>query len=151
MKNRFFVILGGLLFVTLITAYSVYSYRNSMLQAQKVNRQYEEYKNIKILGTELISIINKTIDTNIKNGIERDNKQYFVDNGDNTITIYVKFVYKDDTKTVQMEDIEKSGTESFIKSYSTASFECTKIEYHTKTNNVKSLTFEEIAENINIK
>lgn len=148
MKNRFFTILGVLLLITLLTAYGIYSYRNSIMQAQKINKQYEEYKNIEILGTELISMINKTIDTNIKNGVERDSNHYFVDNGDNTITIYIKFIYKNDTKTVQMEDLEKSGTEAFVKTYSTASFKCTEINYHTKTKNVKSLVFEEISENI---
>ncbi len=149
MKNRFFTILGVLLFITLLSAYGIYSYRNRMIQAQKTNKQYEEYRNIEILGTELISMVNKTIDTNIKNGIERDANHYFVDNGNNTITIYVKFIYKDDIKTLRMEDIEKSGTEAFVKTYSTASFKCTQIQYHTKTKNVKSLVFEEISEIIN--
>ena len=145
MKNRFFTILGVLLFITLLSAYGIYSYRNRMIQAQKTNKQYEEYRNIEILGTELISMVNKTIDTNIKNGIERDANHYFVDNGNNTIT----FIYKDDIKTLRMEDIEKSGTEAFVKTYSTASFKCTQIQYHTKTKNVKSLVFEEISEIIN--
>lgn len=91
-----------------------------------------------------MSIINKTIDTNQKNDIAKNSEGYYIDNGDDSIQIEIIFIYKDETKTVKMEDIAESGTESFIKTYSTANFKCTKIEYHTKTKNVKSLTFEEI-------
>ena len=45
-----------------------------------------------------------------------------------------------------MESIASAGSESFVKTYSTASFKCTKIEYHEKTHNIKSLTFEEVQE-----
>ena len=136
-----------LLFIVLgISIYIVYSYRTERIEAQKLNKQYEQYYNIEILGTELISIINKTIDINNKNEISRDENQNYIDNGENSIHIYIQFVYKEKTKTIQMEDIEKTGTESFVRVYSTAGFKCIGIEYHEKTNNIKSLTFEEITE-----
>jgi len=127
-----------------ISVYLVYTYRSNFLETQKLNKEYEEYKGIHILGTELISIVNRTIDINHKHDIEKDANGYYVDNGDNSIHIYIKFVYKNETKTILMEDIEKTGIESFIRVYSTANFKCTNIEYHEKTGNVKSLTFEEI-------
>ena len=46
-----------------------------------------------------------------------------------------------------MEDLEKTGSESFVKVYSTANFICTQIDYHEKTKNVKTITFEEVSEN----
>lgn len=137
-----------LLFIALaISIYMIYSYRTKSLEAQKTNQQYEEYYNIQILGTELISIINRTIDINNKNGIVRDENNNFIENEENSIEIYIQFAYKNEIKTVKMEDIEKTGVETFIKVYSTASFKCTKIEYHNKTKNVRSLVFEEILEN----
>ena len=145
--KKFLIVLLILFIILAIGIYSVYRYRSSILETQKLNREYEQYYNIYILGTELISIINRTSDINHKNDIAKDDNGYYVDNGDNSLHIYIKFVYKNNSKTIQMEDIEKSGSETFIKVYSTASFKCTKIEYHEKTHNVKSLTFEEVVEN----
>lgn len=145
--KKFLMGLMGLAILTVITVYFIYSYKNEMAIAQKINREYKAYENVEILGSQLISIINRTIDINHKNEIPRDSNGYYVDNGEKTIRIYIKFVYKNETKTIQMEEIEKTGTEAFIKMYSTASFKCTNIEYHSKTNNVKHLTFEEISEN----
>lgn len=146
MKRKFFVIMLILFVVTLISIYAVYSYRNSIKSSQKINDEYNSYYNKQMLGTELISIINKTIDINHKNNIEKDSSDYYIDNENNSIQIYVNFVYKKETKTKKMEDIEKGGIEEFVQVYSTANFKCTNIEYHTKTKNVKSLTFEEISE-----
>ena len=117
-----------------------------MLEEQKLNKEYEEYYGIEILGTELISIINRTIDINSKNNINRDEEGYYIDNEKNSIKLYIHFAYKEEIKTIQMEEIEKTGIESFVKVYSTANFKCTKIEYHENTNLVKSLTFEEVVQ-----
>lgn len=145
--KKFVIILLVLCIILAVGIYSVYRYRNAILETQKLNSQYEQYYNINILGTELISIVNRTIDINNKNNIEQDNSGYYIDNKNNSLHIYIKFVYKNNTKTIKMEDIEKSGIENFVKVYSTASFKCTGITYHEKTHNVKSLTFEEISEN----
>lgn len=144
MKNKILIIILAFVLITVVIGYMVFSYRSKVVLSQKLNKEYESYYNVEMLGTELISIINKTIDTNNKNGIQRDSDNYYIDNGDNSIHIYIKFVYKDEVKEIQMEDIEKNGTESFIRIYSTENFKCTNIEYHRKTKNVKSLTFEEI-------
>ena len=146
MKKIFITFL--ILFIILVVSiYMVLSYRNKNLEIQKLNREYEKYYNIEILGTELISIINRTIDLNNKNDIVKDENGYFVNNEETYKEIYIEFIYKDKTKLIQMEDIEKSGIETFVKVYSTASFKCTDIKYHDKTKNVKSLTFTEILEN----
>ena len=113
---------------------------------QKLNREYEQYYNIDILGTELISIINRTCDINVKNDISKDTNGYFENNNDNSIIVYIQFNYKKDTKTIRMEEISNTGSEAFIKVYSTANFKCTNIEYHEKTHNIKSLTFEEVSD-----
>ncbi len=144
MSKRFFVILIILAVVTIISICFVNSYRSKLIKIQKENEQYEEYYNIEILGTELISIINKTVDINEKNDIQKNEQGHYIDNEKNSISIYIDFAYKEDVMTLSMEDIYSSGTEAFIKRYSTASFKCTNISYHEKTKLVKSLTFEEI-------
>lgn len=144
--KKVLIILLTVFIILAVSIYTVYSYRVKMISQQKLNKEYEEYYNIQILGTELISIINRTIDINNKNQIGRDENNYYIDNGKDSIEIYIRFIYKSEIKEVKMEDIEKMSTETFIKMYSTASFKCTNIEYHEKTNRVKSLTFEELQE-----
>ena len=147
MKKKIFSVLLILLIITGIAVTMVYNYRVNKAKAQKVNEDYKSYYNEQMLGTQLISIINKTLDINDKNQIEKDNKGYYIDNGTNSIHINVVFhLNKDDTKQVKMEDIANATSEEFIKVYSTQSFKCTDIQYHKKTGNVKSLTFEEYTE-----
>lgn len=147
MKNKFLIILVALIILTVYIGYVVYQYRSEVINSQKISKEYESYYQLEMLGTELISIINRTIDINTKENVSKDENGYFIDNQKNSINIYIKFIYKDEEKTIPMEDIEKATSETFIKNYSTASFRCTSIEYHEKTKNVKSLTFEEIEEN----
>ncbi len=146
MKKSFFIIMLILIIITIVVTYIVYDYRTTMAETQKVNREYESYYNIDILGTELVSIINKTMDTNEKYQIEKDDKGICIENDTNSIKIYIQFIYKNDTKTIAMEDIFNTGVENFIKTYSTASFKCTDIDYHSKTHNIKSVTFTEVSE-----
>ena len=121
----------------------VYNYRKSVISSQKVNESYKAYYNTEILGTELISVINKTVDFNEQNGIQKDENGMYIENDNNSIKIYISFKYEDDYQTVEMEKISNNGTDNFRKVYSTASFKCTEISYHDKTKNVKALTFTE--------
>jgi len=147
MKRVFFIILLILIILTSIAVYTVYTYRQNIAQSQKINKEYESYYNINFLGTQLISLINKTMDYNQKQQIPKDeDNKYYIDNKENSIKIYVEFIYKDEKKNIPMEDIASSGSQAFVSRYSTAKFKCTSIEYHKKTKNVKSLKFEEIQE-----
>lgn len=146
MKKVFFILLFTLILITIIATYTVYQYRKNEVEKQKINNEYSVYLNKTIPGTELMSLINKTLDGNVKNGIQRKENNYFDINNEELIQIYIEFIYKDETRTLQIEDIEKGGTEAFIKNYNTAHFKCTSIDYYKTTNKVKSLTFSEISE-----
>ena len=143
MKNKIITILIIFLIILSISIYFVYNYRKSTLQAQKINNEYKTYYNMQMLGTELVSIMNKTADINEKNKIEKNDKGIYIDNNTNSIKVYINFKYKDDYQIVEMEKILNNGIEKFIKSYAAASFKCTSIGYHEKTKNVKELTFTE--------
>lgn len=148
MKKTILTIMIIFFVILVVATVSVYNYRKSVIASQEINESYKSYANIQILGSQLISIINRTIDINEQAGIEKDEDGLYIDNGENSIEIYVEFIYGDDTTTVQMEKIADGGTEAFVKVYSTASFQCTDISYHEKTNNVKSLTFTEISDDL---
>ncbi len=145
MKNKILIILVVFMVILAIVTYGIYNYRKQIVESQKINNTYKNYENIQILGSELISIINRTIDIDENEGIEKNQDGLYIDNGKNSIKIYIEFLYgEDETRTIEMEKIANNGIEQFVNVYSTASFKCTNISYHEKTNNVKSLTFTEI-------
>lgn len=138
------VILISTIFLTiaLIIGYKIYYKKVAIEQAAKENKSYESFYNKEILGTDVISIINKAIDSNEKNQVEKDEKGNYIDNFENSIEIKLKF--KELDQIITMERINEVGMQQFWLNYGTLSFKCTNIEYHTKTNNVKYMYFEQI-------
>lgn len=144
MKNKLIIIFVILISILAIGIYAVINYRSTVMQSQKINNEYKELYNNNFSGTELVSIMNRTADINEKRGVSKDTKNLYIDNEEDSIIIYVKLKYKDDYKTLRMEEILNNGVENFIKPYSVADFKCTDIKYHNKSKNVKELTFTEI-------
>ena len=146
MKKNLIILISILLIICAFVVYFVINYRNMQMQAQINNKEYNTYKDKTIVGTTLVSIINKTVDNNEKNIIEKDNSNVYIENEDNSIKIYIYFL-DEDGKRIEipytMEQIYNKGSDSFIKLYGTSNFTCTNIDYHSKTGNVKSLTFEQ--------
>ena len=141
MKRNFFIILTILLIISAIVGCTVYNYRQTQANIAQYNKQYESWYSKQILGTDFISIINKTIDNNEKNDIQKDENNIYIEDNEKSVKIYVKFLESDNI--FDMEAISNNGIENFIQNYATFSFKCTKIDYH-KNGNVKSLFFEEI-------
>lgn len=146
MKKNLIILISILLIICAFVVYFVINYRNMQMQAQINNKEYNTYKDKTIVGTTLVSIINKTVDNNEKNNIEKDNSNVYIENEDNSIKIYIYFL-DEDGKRIEipytMEQIYNKGSDSFIKLYGTSNFTCTNIDYHSKTGNAKSLTFEQ--------
>ena len=143
MKNKILLIIVIFIIILSLAIYAIYQYRQSYIEAQKINHEYSSYYDVQLLGTELVSIINRTEDINQKNQIQKDEEDIYIDNGTNSIKLYIKFKYKNEYTVIEGEKIASSGIENFIKTYSTASFKCTDISYHNKTKNVKAITFTE--------
>ena len=144
MKNKILLVLTIFMVILAISCYIVYQYRSNIIENQKINNQYKSYYQAQVLGTELVSIINETEDINSKNEILKNDEGLYIDNQENSIKMYIEFIYKDEYKTLEIEKILKDGIENFIKNYGAQSFKCTKITYHEKTKNVKEITFTEI-------
>ena len=141
--KKTFIVLCGIIIIFIITFWLLY-YNNKMtfINVQKNNEKYEEYTENQVLGFSLINLMNMASDENIKNGIERDENGIFIENDTNSIRIEIKFSEAD--KVVAMEKIHSLGDEQFLKNYRTMSFQCTKVEYHEKTNRIKYLLFEQV-------
>ena len=142
MKKSIILILTIFSIVVTIVCYSIYHQRMVKIQASENNRAYESFYNQDILGTDFISIINKAIDNNEKNLVNKDENENYINNERNSIKIEVKF--KELDKVISMEAINKQSIYEFLQNFATANFKCTKIEYHQSTKNVKYMYFEQI-------
>lgn len=106
------------------------------------NKEYENYYNKEIIGTELATIINKIADSNFKNNVQKDEQGNYLENDEDSIKMDI---YLTDTdKIYPMEKIYSLGTGRFVYNFDTAKFKCTKIEYHKKSKKVKYIYFEQI-------
>lgn len=142
MKKNLLVLLGIFLLIIAILTYIYYNIRKIGILSNQINTEYEILAKDNILGTSLMTLINKAINQNEKNGIEKDNQNRYIENKENSIKIEIKFLESD--KTYPMEAIANLGSEQFIKNYNSMQFKCTKKEYHKKTNYIKYMLFEQI-------
>ena len=125
-------------------SYIYLNYSSNYKEAQRVNKQFESYKNQEIYGIELTTIINKAVSNNQSNQVQKDNKGIYINNDNNSINIDLKMT--DNDKTYSMETIYNGGMNKFIQFYGEIKFKCTKIEYHTSTGKVKYMLFEQITQ-----
>ena len=107
------------------------NYKASYNTAKKENLKFESYYNQEIEGAELATIINRAINENNINEIEKNKKGKFIDNDKNSINI---FIGKNQTKY------------KVVQYYNKIKFKCTDIKYHKTTNKVKYMLFEQITQ-----
>ena len=141
MKKITIFIVCILIAITFI-AYLCNEYKIKKSQIDTSNLEYKSTYQKEINGNSLATIINKALDSNEKNNVEKDENGAFIENDDNSIKIDIKFKQSD--HVFKMEDIYLNKVQEFIRLYGQALFKCTKIEYHNKTKLVKYLYFQEI-------
>lgn len=135
----------GIVIIVVGISYMYLNYKSSYNEAKRENMQFESYYNEEIYGTDLATIINKAVDNNETNEVQKDNKGKYINNDNNSINIDIKML-DDDGTIYNIEKIYNGGTSTFVQYYSQIKFKCTKIEYHQKTNKVKYMLFEQITE-----
>ena len=143
MKKKLIILIVMFILLLAFSFMCVYNIRQVTLKVKEHNNYYESYYNKEIFGTDLISLINKTMDYNTKNDVEVDSDSiYFKDNLKNSIKIDIKFLESKNTNT--MEEIAKKKSENFVKFFANSKFKCKEIKYHKETKNIKYLYFEQI-------
>lgn len=142
MKKTFFMLLLTFCVITFIICLNIINIRSEKNEIKKENMQYEKYLNKEILGTELATLINKVIDQNEKNDVQKDEKNYYIDNGENSIKIDLKMITID--KTYPMEEIYNKKIANFVQNFNLIEFKCINIEYHKNSGKVAKLIFEEL-------
>ena len=125
-------------------SYLYLNYKTQYNTAKKANMEFENYLNVEVYGTDLATIINRAIDNNITNEVEKDNKGIYQNNNETSINIEIKML--DNDTIYPMEKLYDGGIEKFINYYSDIKFKCVDIKYHKSTNRVKYMLFEQITQ-----
>ena len=132
------------LIIVAIVGVRYISYKNEYNITQSYNAEFEEYKDKEAYGLNVATMINKAVDKNTKNKIDKDENGNFIQNDDNSIEIEIYMT--DNETTYKMETIYNAGIEQFIQYYGNIKFKCSKIEYHKNTGKIKYLLFEQISD-----
>ena len=131
--------------IILIVAGMAYMYINYQIKEAKIKQENSVYENFykrEISGTEVASLINKVIDSNRKNEVEKNSSGKFINNGINSINIDFKML--DDDKIYSMETFHKNGIMNFVEYYRDIRFKCMQIDYHKETGRVSYMLIEQI-------
>lgn len=144
MKKGLILILIVLSVVSIVAISYISNKYTVTVEIQKLNKEYEFYKDKKLLGTDVTTAINKALDSNEKNEIPKDEKGFYIENDTNSIKVEIIMYNEDDVKTYQMETIQKVGITGFINNFNLIDFTCSKIEYHEKTKMISKIVFEQV-------
>ena len=133
-----------LIIIGIVSTISYLYLISNQRMAQKENIKFEIYKDEEIAGAEVTTLINKAINSNQQNEIEKDKKGRYIDNETNSINIDIKFI--DDDVTYNIEKIYNNGMDKFLTYYRDIKFKCVDVQYHDKTQKIKYMLFEQITQ-----
>lgn len=169
--SKALLIAGGVLIAVLILSLLVRSFltinkfqlsqltAEEQAQLEKFNEQYTKYLGQYVYGTEVITVINKSLDnvaysitTKIKfanNGNGYEYSGYIYNKNKKRYEQAKISIKKGDTLTIKNYDENNATVENFINNLSEAgelnnmAFKCTEITYDHSTGRVNGITFEE--------
>ena len=106
-------------------------------EISKFNVQFKQYIGQDMYGTDVLTIINKAIDSNENNKIARDENNYYVEDDSLSVKAYIILLSKNDKgdieeKTFPMEQLEKAGLDGFVTNFNLTPFEFSNIEYNSQ-------------------
>ena len=117
--------------------------KNTTLRhVRQLNSEYEYYLEKQIYGLDLATLINKAIDQNENNQIQKNEKGYYIENDENSIKIEVKMLSTG--KIYPMEEFYNNDITKFVQNFNLIYFKCSNIEYHKKTGQISKMVFEEL-------
>ena len=141
------IIMSSLLLVVIIICITFLSIQQKQVfSAKKENQGYEQYREKILYGTEVITLINKAMNENEQNKVQKDQKGNYIENDMNSILIEIEMITDEEeqkTTMYRMETINKVGISEFITNFNTAEFKIKQIDYHTKTGKIKKIIIEQ--------
>lgn len=130
MKKTLIYIICIVLIILSVIGTKYLNFKEEKSLIQKYNLEYEVYLNQDITGRELTTAINRAVNNNEKNSVQKDEKGFYIDDDNNSIKIEIKIL--DNDTTYQMETLYNGGMENFIQYYGDINFYCSKIDYNSK-------------------
>lgn len=138
------IVLFSIVIILVVTvAFNYINYTNEQNEIKKYNLEFEKNYQKEIYGIDLTTIINKVINNNENNNVEKDQNNKYIDNKTDSINIEIKMLDLD--KVFTMETLYNGGMDQFVQYYANIKFKCTKIEYHKKTKKISYMYFEQIS------
>lgn len=139
MKKNVIIISVILIIIIIVCIGGISLNAKKMSVVKQANKEYEQYLKKDIYGTDVVTLINKAINNNQKNDIQKDEKENYIEDDKNSIIIELVMITneeKENKTTYRMETINKVGIEQFISNFNTAKFKISKIEYHKQTGKI---------------
>ena len=135
MKKIIWTIILVIIVIIVIIVIKISDNFNNQASITKFNSSFEEYRDKKLYGADVTTIINKAIDNNKFYNIKKDEKDFFIDDDNNCLKVELTLLSTDDKGQVkevvyQMETLQKAGLDKFISSFSLIEFKCMNIEYN---------------------
>jgi hypothetical protein len=141
MKKTFILIFTILVVIMIIVFVNIQNIQKNKQKILNYNLEFEYYCKEEILGIDITTLINKAINENEKNDLEKDEKGYYLPNEENSIKIFIKMKAAEDI--YPMENFYKAGINDFTKYFGSVKFKSIDINYHEKTGQISEIYFEE--------
>lgn len=103
MKKTVLFILCIIIIIMSVFYIKYIDYKSQKNAIKKFNLEYEVYLNKKILGTDLTTIINKAVDNNEKNKVQKSENGVYIEDDKNSIKIDIKTIDFDEELIYNME------------------------------------------------
>lgn len=134
-----------IIIISVITVVAVFTGKYIELSKQKaevkkINNEFLAYQKSIVKINRIVTLMNRAIDINNKNNIEKDENGIYKENNTNSIKVYLK-VKSSDSK-MEMERLmlnDKAGVEKVEYAFSDLIFEMTDVEYHEKQDKLNPL------------
>ena len=138
------IIITLVLICLMMFGYKYFNFKSEYGQIKRRNAEYESYYQKVLYGSDIATIVNRAVNDNERNDVKKDSKGLYIDNATNSLKVDVKIT--DNDKLYNMEMLYNGGMTNFVTFYQDVEFECTKIEYHQRTKNIKYMLFEQKSE-----
>lgn len=118
-----------------------------LLKFQNLTVNLKNTNGKEMYGADIVTIINKAIDNNEENKVQKDNEGNYIEN-ENSIKVELTLLStNEDGEEVEvvypMETLEKAGLNEFISRFGLTTFECTNIEYNSQ-NKVSKISIKQL-------
>lgn len=122
MKKTIIIILIPILMILFSVIGLLRTKNTTNIEIRQANMQYEYYLNKEIYGTDVATIINKAINENEKNNIQKNERNHYIENNTNSIKIELKMTTNG--KTYQMEEMYNNDITRFVENFNIIKFKC---------------------------